>query len=140
MKRLHRPACATLPRRCGAGRRDTGMAGGIRFGWLPALAILLSVTAAGHAEQGLTTLPAGIQAPDFTLTNAFGKAVTLSSELKKGPVILVFYRGAWGALRTRSLHMDLPISLGNVVGFSGGAFNTIRRRGKVSFVSVTALV
>ena len=34
-------------------------------------------------------------APDFTLTNAFGKQVSLSSELKKGPVVLVFYRGSW---------------------------------------------
>ena len=37
----------------------------------------------------------GEQAPDFTLTNAFGKKVNLYQELKKGPVVLVFYRGSW---------------------------------------------
>ena len=40
-------------------------------------------------------LPLGSIAPDFTLKNAHGKTVSLSSYLKKGPVIVVFYRGAW---------------------------------------------
>ena len=34
-------------------------------------------------------------APDFTLKNAIGKEVTLSDELKKGPVVLTWYRGGW---------------------------------------------
>lgn len=38
---------------------------------------------------------AGDAAPDFTLTNATGKEVTLSAELKKGPVVLTWYRGGW---------------------------------------------
>ena len=37
----------------------------------------------------------GVRAPDFTLVNAFGKEVRLSEQLKKGPVVLAFYRGAW---------------------------------------------
>lgn len=37
----------------------------------------------------------GEKAPDFTLVNAFGKEVKLSDQLKKGPVVLAFYRGAW---------------------------------------------
>ncbi|MBO1223327.1 MAG: AhpC/TSA family protein [Candidatus Scalindua sediminis] len=40
-------------------------------------------------------LRVGEKAPDFTLVNAFGKEVRLSEQLKKGPVILTFYRGAW---------------------------------------------
>ncbi len=40
-------------------------------------------------------LRVGEKAPDFTLVNAFGKKVTLSAQLKKGPVVLTFYRGAW---------------------------------------------
>lgn len=50
-------------------------------------------------------LKVGTKAPDFTLTNAFGKAVTLSNELKKGPVILVFYRGAWCPFCNMHLHV-----------------------------------
>ena len=37
----------------------------------------------------------GDKAPDFTLDDATGKPVTLSKELTKGPVIIVFYRGEW---------------------------------------------
>lgn len=40
-------------------------------------------------------LKVGTLAPDFELPNAFGEPVRLSSELKKGPVVLTFYRGAW---------------------------------------------
>jgi peroxiredoxin len=37
----------------------------------------------------------GETAPDFTLKNAVGHDVTLSHELKNGPVILTWYRGGW---------------------------------------------
>lgn len=40
-------------------------------------------------------IPVGTVAPEFTLSNAHGSKVTLSEEVKKGPVMLVFYRGAW---------------------------------------------
>jgi len=37
----------------------------------------------------------GDKAPDFTLKNAAGKEVSLSSLLEKGPVVLTWYRGGW---------------------------------------------
>lgn len=37
----------------------------------------------------------GEYAPDFSLPDALGNTVTLSSHLEKGPVILSFYRGSW---------------------------------------------
>src|SRR5437870_7207274 len=46
----------------------------------------------GAAENALKE---GTQAPDFTLLNARGNAVTLSHLLKQGPVIITFYRGQW---------------------------------------------
>ncbi len=36
-------------------------------------------------------LEIGSEAPDFTLLEALGKTVTLSEEIQKGPVVLVFY-------------------------------------------------
>jgi len=52
----------------------------------------------------------------------------------------VFYRGAWGAFKTRTLHMDLPIAIGILAGFLQGAFNTIRGSGEIYFDSVTVLI
>jgi peroxiredoxin len=40
-------------------------------------------------------LKMGDTAPDFTLTNATGRKVTLSEMIRKGPVILTWYRGGW---------------------------------------------
>ncbi|WP_428912319.1 peroxiredoxin-like family protein [Niallia sp. Krafla_26] len=48
------------------------------------------------AESGLAKgLTVNEQAPDFTLKDATGADITLFEELKKGPVILIFYRGEW---------------------------------------------
>jgi cytochrome oxidase Cu insertion factor (SCO1/SenC/PrrC family) len=48
--------------------------------------------ASGAAEKALKE---GTQAPDFTLPDALGNAVTLSHLLKQGSVVISFYRGAW---------------------------------------------
>jgi len=37
----------------------------------------------------------GDAAPDFKLPDLEGKAIALSDLLKSGPVVTVFYRGAW---------------------------------------------
>ena len=37
----------------------------------------------------------GVQAPDFTLEDQNGRAITLSSFQSHVPVVLVFYRGHW---------------------------------------------
>ena len=46
----------------------------------------------------------GEKAPDFVLNNAFGKTVSLKDKLKEGPVVLVFYRGAWCPFCNMHLH------------------------------------
>ena len=40
-------------------------------------------------------LTAGAKAPDFVLPDASGEPIRLGSQLEKGPVALVFYRGGW---------------------------------------------
>ncbi|NIK66956.1 MULTISPECIES: peroxiredoxin-like family protein [unclassified Paenibacillus] len=44
------------------------------------------------AGKGLSI---GDLAPDFALKDATGNMITLAEELKKGPIILIFYRGEW---------------------------------------------
>lgn len=56
-------------------------------------------------------LKAGELAPDFTLPDARGERVRLSTMLEDGPVVLVFYRGAWCPycnLHLNVLHQSLP--------------------------------
>lgn len=54
-----------------------------------------------YAKEMQGTMPeilrvkVGDKAPNFTLTNHLGNAISLSNLLKSGKVILVFYRGAW---------------------------------------------
>ncbi|MBU2929371.1 peroxiredoxin-like family protein [Winogradskyella psychrotolerans] len=53
----------------------------------------------------------GDQAPNFTLTNALGKPVELQDYLKKGPVVLTWYRGGWCPycnLTLNQLQQELP--------------------------------
>jgi Cu2+-exporting ATPase len=51
-----------------------------------------------------------------------------------------FFRGALGALRARTLSMDVPIAIGLLAGYVQGAVNTLRATGEVYFDVVTTLV
>jgi P-type Cu2+ transporter len=52
----------------------------------------------------------------------------------------VFFTGAWAALRTRSLHMDLPIAIALAAGLVRGAINTITGTGPVYFDGLALLI
>ncbi|OYW73697.1 MAG: hypothetical protein B7Z37_20555 [Verrucomicrobia bacterium 12-59-8] len=65
------------------------------------------------ADSGIlkSAKQAGERAPDFTLRNAAGKEITLSTLLKQGPVVLTWYRGGWCPycnLSLRALQQVLP--------------------------------
>jgi Cu2+-exporting ATPase len=51
-----------------------------------------------------------------------------------------FFRGALAALRTRTLHMDLPVALALGAGFTRGLLNTVNDRGPIYFDAFTALI
>lgn len=52
----------------------------------------------------------------------------------------VFLRGGLAALRTRTPHMDLPVSIGILTGYTGGAVNTLRGSGEIYFDSLCTLI
>ncbi|WP_421920001.1 peroxiredoxin-like family protein [Marinifilum sp.] len=51
-----------------------------------------------------TAKQVGDKAPDFTLNNALGEPVNLSDYLKKGKVVLTWYRGNWCPYCNLTLH------------------------------------
>ncbi len=63
-------------------------------------------------------LQKGDVAPDFMLTNAEGKEVSLSTYLKKGPVVLTWYRGGWCPYCNLTLHA-LQDELPNIISAGG---------------------
>ena len=51
----------------------------------------------------------------------------------------VFFAGAWASLRTKTLHMDVPIALALAVGWIRGAMNTVTDTGPVYFDGLATL-
>jgi glutaredoxin-dependent peroxiredoxin len=49
------------------------------------------------------SIEVGAKAPDFTLPNQDLKPVTLSEELKKGPVVLAFFPAAFSSVCTKEM-------------------------------------
>lgn len=52
----------------------------------------------------------------------------------------VFFTGAWASVRTRSLHMDLPIAIALAAGFVRGAINTVTGEGPIYFDGLAILI
>jgi len=52
----------------------------------------------------------------------------------------VFFQGAFGALRARTLHMDVPIAVALAAGYVRGAINTVTGTGPIYFDGVAALI
>ena len=52
----------------------------------------------------------------------------------------VFFRGALGAIRARTWHLDMPIALALSIGLVAGLVNAIRNSGEIYFDSISLLV
>ena len=69
-----------------------------RFEKLPKPALAIMDAAAAELENNAAAshaLQPGAIAPDFILPNVDGRSMRLYTELERGPVVLVFYRGGW---------------------------------------------
>lgn len=62
---------------------------------LLSLALLTNPPVRTAEEAAASALQVGQKAPDFTLKDASGARVRLSDLLKRGPVVLTWYRGGW---------------------------------------------
>lgn len=67
------------------------------------LCFSLMITLTLSAQDGPKGLNLNDKAPEFTAKDQHGKNISLSTELKKGAVVLVFYRGQWCPFCNRQL-------------------------------------
>jgi P-type Cu2+ transporter len=80
---------------------------------------------------------AGIEPEHRALFRWASMALTLVIVLGPGRG---FLKGAFGALRARRAHMDLPIAIGISAGTAWGTVNTFRGTGEVYFDTVSVLI
>jgi Cu2+-exporting ATPase len=96
---------------------------------------------AGNAMLIALALYAGMlsgMSPEFLrLFRLTGTAIGIIAICWPGAV---FFRGAWAALRTRTPHMDVPVSLGLAVGGAAGTVNAITGSGETYFDTLALLV
>jgi P-type Cu2+ transporter len=79
----------------------------------------------------------GMAAEQLHLLRGFSALVGAVSLLGPGAT---FYRGAMRAIRQRSPHMDIALTLGLVAGGAMGVVNTIRGAGEIYFDSLCMLI
>jgi Cu2+-exporting ATPase len=82
-------------------------------------------------------LPAGMEAPFRTLFRWLSAALGTLALVWPGAV---FFRSAFAALRTRTINLDVPITLALLVGGVAGAINVALDRGDMYFDSLSVLV
>ncbi len=72
-----------------------------------------------------------------TLFRVSSMAITVIALVWPGSV---FFRSAWAAVRTRTMHLDIPIALALGAGGIWGVVNTIRGTGEIYFDTLSVLV
>ncbi len=109
-----------------------------------AMLVRIGIAGAVAANVMLATLalysgtgPGGIEPQYERFFRWVSLAVVTPSMLWPGRV---FFAGAWSAIRTRSLHMDLPIALGLAAGYVRGAINTVQDSGPIYFDGLATLI
>lgn len=108
-------------------------------------ALLIKIAVAGAAAGNVMLIAAALYAGLFGAMGAEHESLfRWASLVITVPAVVYagqgFFRGAFAALRARTLHMDLPIAIGLGAGAVWGAVNTVRGTGEIYFDSVTALI
>jgi P-type Cu2+ transporter len=107
--------------------------------------ILLRLGVAGAAAGNVMLMALALYSGAFSgMEAAYQALFRWGSLLIATPAVFwagaVFLRGGLSALRTRTPHMDLPVSIGILTGYAGGAFNTVMGRGEIYFDTLCTLI
>ncbi|HEU5072631.1 MAG TPA: heavy metal translocating P-type ATPase metal-binding domain-containing protein [Polyangiaceae bacterium] len=133
LDRLGYPPRPYTDLRVRAARRDEQRRLLVRVGVAGAVAgnvMLIALALYSGAFQGMAT--------------EFRRLFEVTSLLLSVPALTYcaaeFYRGAWASVKTRTAHMDLPVTVGILVGAGYGLVSVVRGHGEVYFDTVTALI
>jgi len=107
-------------------------------------AILLRVGLSGAAAGNVMLMAWALYSGAFGgMTAEYVSMFRWGSLLITTPTVFgagsVFFRGGLAALRTRTPHMDLPVSIGILAGYIGSVANTLTATGDVYFDSLCTL-
>ncbi len=91
----------------------------------------------GSLLAGGSTPAASMSAHTVTFFRWLSFAIAVPSVLWTA---MTFFRGAWAAVRTRTPHMDLPVSIGIIAALGWGTYSTLSGQGEIYFDTVTMLV
>lgn len=108
-------------------------------------ALMIKLGVAGAAVGNLMLLAvalyaglfAGMSAADETLFRWLSMCVAVPA---LGFAAMPMFKTALAALRTRRLHLDLPLSIGIIAGLVWGTINVLRGGGEIYFDSLAMLV
>jgi len=114
-------------------RRKEDRAMLVRIGVAGAIAANVMLAAVALYAGELNTMDAA----SLSLFRWISFALTIPALVWPGRV---FFTSAWAALRTGTIHMDVPIALALGAAFTRGAINTVTGSGPVYFDGVCALV
>jgi len=112
-------------------REDRAML--VRIGIAGAIAVNVMLLALALYSGELN----GMESRYTTFFRWLSFAITVPSFVWPGRV---FFTGAWAALRTKSLHMDLPIAIALAAGFVRGGINTVTGNGPIYFDGLAILI
>ena len=112
-------------------REDRAML--VRIGIAGAIAINVMLLALALYSGELN----GMESRFTTFFRWMSFAVTVPAFIWPGRV---FFTGAWASVRTKSLHMDLPIAIALAAGFVRGAINTVTGEGPIYFDGLAILI
>ncbi|MEO6598534.1 MAG: heavy metal translocating P-type ATPase metal-binding domain-containing protein [Polyangiaceae bacterium] len=107
-------------------------------------ALLLRVGLSGAAAGNVMLMALALYSGAFGgMTAEYVSLFRWGSLLITTPAVFlagsVFFRGALAAVRTRTPHMDLPVSIGILAGYVGSVANTLRATGEVYFDTLCTL-
>jgi len=108
-------------------------------------AMLMRIGIAGALAGNIMLLSLAVYSGWFTGMDAeYERYFRLVSLLLTAPALFgpgwIFFQGALASVRTRRLHIDLPIAVALLAGFTRGAVNTITGAGPIFFDAVATLV